>query len=108
MKILNIELTNVCPLHCPQCYCTNEGGRYLDLTKAKHTVDEAVSNGVVLVNLSGGETLCYPDLVELIRYISDEGALVNIATSGWGFDRNMLDKLLDAGVNEISISPFNK
>ena len=104
MKILNIELTNVCPLRCPQCYCTNEGGRHLDLAKAKHAVDEAVSNGVELVNLSGGETLCYPDLDALIRYIADRGALANIATSGWGFDRDVLRKLLDAGVNEISVS----
>ena len=104
MKIINIELTNVCPLHCPQCYCKNEGGKHIDLSKAKRAVDEAVSDGVTLVNLSGGETLCYPDLYELISYSSHTGVSVNIAISGWGFDCKTLDRLLAAGVNEISVS----
>lgn len=104
MDGMNLELTTACPLHCPQCYCTLEGGRHLDLEVAKAKLKEAGEHGVHLVHLSGGETMCYPDLYELVAYAAECCGTVHVALSGYHFDEAALDSLIQAGVSGIFIS----
>lgn len=101
---MNIELTNKCPLKCPQCYCSLNGDKYIDYEIAKTKIKEAAEHGVNTINMSGGETLCYPWLYELTSYASKLCQNVNIAISGCFFDKNVLRKLLKAGVTSISVS----
>ena len=86
LETLNLEVTTACPLKCPQCYCTIESGRHLDLKIAKHRVDEAADLGVKVLLISGGETMCYPNLYELIQYSSPKIKEIKIAISGIFFD----------------------
>lgn len=101
---INVELTNKCPLHCPQCYCSLEGDKNIDLDLAKTKIREASEHGVSVVNLSGGETLCYPWLVDLVAYASKLCKHVNIAISGCFFDEKVLQSLVRAGITMISVS----
>ncbi|MBO6159499.1 MAG: radical SAM protein [Firmicutes bacterium] len=101
---MNIELTTACPLHCPQCYCTLEGGKHIPLETAKKMLAEAASLGVQHVELSGGETLCYPHLVELVAYARSLDIAPSIAISGWHFDARVLQELVDAGIDMICLS----
>lgn len=101
---MNIELTTCCPLHCPQCYCTLEGGKHIPLDVAKKRIAEGAAHGVKLLHLSGGETMCYPHLYEIVAYAAQAGIQVNVALSGWHFDQTALDRLIAAGVNGIFIS----
>jgi len=101
---INVELTNSCPLRCPQCYCHLEGGKHIDPEVAKARIREAADHGAITVSLSGGETLCYPYLYELIEYAAGKVENVNVALSGWHFDSEVLKKLVDAGVTGICIS----
>lgn len=91
-------------MHCPQCYCQFEYGKNLDLEVAKHRVDEAIPLGLKSVNLSGGETLCYPHLYELIEYIAKKDLRPYIAISGALFDQVVYEKLVKAGTYEICVS----
>lgn len=104
MDGMNIELTTCCPLHCPQCYCTLEGGKHIDLDVAKSKIDEAAKHGVYLVQLSGGETICYPHLFDLVAYASNKIKTVNVALSGWHFNHDVIKKLIDSNVGGIYIS----
>ena len=63
---MNLELTQVCPLQCPQCYVVS-GARHMERDLALQRIREAAAFGVRHINLSGGETLCYPYLSDLIR-----------------------------------------
>lgn len=101
---MNIELTTACPLRCPQCYCSLEGGKHIPLQTAITRLRQAKALGVKHVELSGGETLCYPHLYELIQEAHDLGIESNIAISGWHFDQNVLNHLIDAGLNHIFVS----
>lgn len=101
---MNLELTSRCPLRCPQCYCDLYKGKDLALDKALYWLDNAAKAGVRWVNLSGGETMCYPHLHELIRFCRDHGLGSNVALSGWGIDEDSLQKLIDCGVSNIYIS----
>lgn len=102
--LMNLELTDQCPLRCPQCYCDLTGGRELPLEKAVYWIKEAWKNGVRTVNLSGGETLCYPHLNTLISECSRRGMEPNIAVSGYGLTKERLKQLIECGVKDICVS----
>jgi len=101
---MNIELTTVCPLRCPQCYCSLEGGKHIPYEVAAKYIRQAKAFGIKHVELSGGETLCYPYLFELIQLAHEVGLEVNIAISGWHFDEICLDRLIQSGVSNIFVS----
>ena len=104
MQGINLEVTTCCPLSCPQCYCSLEGGKHLELTIAKKKIDEAYKHGVKIAHISGGETLCYPHIYELLKYISGYGITANIAISGYTFNEGILEKLILSGVSGIFVS----
>jgi radical SAM protein with 4Fe4S-binding SPASM domain len=103
-EIMNIELTTRCPLRCPQCYCDLNRGQDIKKEIAFKYIDQAADLKIPFINLSGGETLIYPYLTELLERISSRGLSSAISISGWGFDPARLLKLKRAGVDEIYVS----
>lgn len=103
-EIMNIELTTRCPLRCPQCYCDLNQGKDIKKEIAIKYIEEAASLQIPYINLSGGETLLYPYLTDLLELISISGLNSAIAISGWGFDQARLEELKRAGVDEIYVS----
>lgn len=104
MESLNLELTTECPLNCPQCYCTLNVGKHLPLEEALFWIEDAHRCGITTLNLSGGETMCYPNLYDVIRAASERHMACNVALSGYRFDQNALSSLISAGVSGIFIS----
>lgn len=103
-SLMNLELTTRCPLRCPQCYCDLTGGKDLPLEEALYWLEEAARNHVRSINLSGGETVCYPHLTQLIQKCHDLGMEANIALSGYGVTKESLQEWIDAGVHGIYVS----
>ena len=103
-RLMNLELTTRCPLHCPQCYVHLNTGEDMPLDTALYWLREGKRAGVTFVCLSGGETLCYPHLPELIRECKKLGITSAIALSGIYADRECLQGLIADGVSEIFIS----
>ena len=100
---MNLELTQYCPLHCPQCYVV-PGARHMPLETALRRIRDAASAGVGHVNLSGGETLCYPYLRELIRECKRLNLISAVSLSGALADQEVLRELIRDGVSEIYVS----
>lgn len=103
-EIMNIELTTRCPLRCPQCYCDLHQGKDIDKETAFKYIEQAAHLKIPFINLSGGETLAYPYLTDLVASINAKGLSSAIAISGWGFDADKLEELKSAGVDEIYVS----
>jgi pyrroloquinoline quinone biosynthesis protein E len=101
---MNVELTTICPLSCPQCYCKLEGGKNIDKDKAIDWIRQGGEMGVRSVLLSGGETLCYPHLYEVVSAAARYCEVVYTALSGYNFTNEVLDKLIEAGISGIFIS----
>lgn len=101
---INIELTTYCPLHCKQCYCTLEGAKYISKEIAIRAMHQAADLGATHVELSGGETMCYPHLYELIAAARSVDLEPSIAISGWGINDSTVEKLIDAGIDSIYVS----
>ena len=103
-RMMNLELTTRCPLHCPQCYVHLNTGEDMELDTALYWLREGKKVGVELACLSGGETLCYPHLSELIRACKEWGITSAIALSGIYASKECLEGLISDGVDEIYIS----
>lgn len=102
---MNLELTTVCPFRCPQCYCNMENTKHLDFEVAKKRLKEASMLGLRSLSISGGETMCYPHLVDVIAYAKKCGIPgVHAAFSGWNLKKTIIEKMIDAGLSSISIS----
>ena len=101
---MNLELTSQCPLHCPQCYCHLQSGRHMPLPVAENYLRQAGELGVRVVNLSGGETMCYPWITEMVALAHRYCGEVDVALSGYGITPESLDALLEAGVTGFYVS----
>ena len=102
---LNLELTNVCPFRCPQCYVPSGGKtRFLSRETALGWIRDADRNGIRYVNMSGGETLCYPFLEELIRECAGRGMKASVSISGASASKEKLLGLHAAGISSICVS----
>lgn len=101
---MNVELTTCCPLRCPQCYCSLTGGKNIDLQVAIYWIKEGAKFGVKEVMLSGGETLCYPHLFEVVSAARKYCGGANVALSGYNFTQDAYNRLIDAGVSGIYVS----
>ena len=102
--MLNLELTTRCPLHCPQCYCDLHRGKDMPLERAMTLLQQAAEMGVANINLSGGETMVYPHLYELLEQCRSLGLYAAVALSGYGVNEATLQKLITSGVSEIYVS----
>ncbi|MPQ43829.1 radical SAM/SPASM domain-containing protein [Clostridium tarantellae] len=103
-KLINIEVTDRCPLECPQCYCKLNVGKDINKNLALNIIRQATELNVEYINISGGETLLYPHLLELINACHRNKIFPNIAISGWGFTELILNKLIYNGINYIFVS----
>lgn len=103
-EMINIELTTRCPLRCPQCYCDLHRGKDIDPKLALKYIEQAAQLNIPYISLSGGETLVYPHLTELLQSIRAKGLHSAIAVSGWGLDAVKLQELKNAGTGEIYVS----
>ncbi len=81
-----IELGNVCNLHCRMCPREHEYGKAMDvgfmpLDKAMRIVDE-IYPYLDSIGLTGlGETILYPHLLEIVRYIKSKKKSIVITIS---------------------------
>ena len=80
------------------------GGKNIDLKTAIHWIEEDAKYGVKEVMLSGGETLCYPHLYDVVSAARKYCGGANVALSGYGFTQEVYEQLIDAGVTGIYIS----
>jgi pyrroloquinoline quinone biosynthesis protein E len=101
------ELTHRCPLHC--VYCSNplelaHRSDELPTEAWSRVFNEAAQSGVLQADLTGGEPLARPDILELIRAARVAGLYVNLITSGMPLDESRLEQLVDAGLDHFQLS----
>lgn len=99
-------LTDRCSFKCPYCRGLRKdvAGGDLQFTQAMYTLKLWVEDGLRNVRFSGGEPTLYPRLVELIKYCKDNGVKrIAVSTNG-ASSMKMYQRLIDAGVNDFSIS----
>jgi pyrroloquinoline quinone biosynthesis protein E len=101
------ELSYRCPLRCSYCSNPLDWARHrdeLDTATWLRVFREAEDLGVVQLNLTGGEPLVRDDLEELVAGARKLELYTNLITSGLPLERARLEKLRDAGLNNVQVS----
>ena len=101
------ELTHRCPLHC--VYCSNplemlRRDTELSTQEWSRIFQEANQLGVLQADLTGGEPLARPDIIDLVRAARSAGLYVSLITSGMPLDEPRLRCLLEAGLDHLQLS----
>ena len=91
-KVLQVEITNYCPLNCPQCYKKRETSD-IKLNVLKEVVDEAAVLGVKRIMLNGGETTMHPNFWEIVEYINKNEIIPVCFTSGFNVNNKFVDEM---------------
>jgi len=95
-------VTSRCNFSCT--YCRKRTQPDLPLEDALRTLKIWTDEGLKNVRFSGGEPTIYPHLLELVTYVKVRGVeQIAISTNG-SANRELYDQLIEAGVNDFSIS----
>ena len=95
----NLELLPLCNMNCDMCFVRlspeemKRQGRLRTLEEWKSVVKEIAQEGVLFLQLTGGEPLLYPDFKELYSFIRSQGIIVTINTNGTLIDEEWADSL---------------
>ncbi len=113
MEEICVELTNFCPADCVHCssHASIESiGSHIPLMKLREIIDDLYLLGCSIFEISGGEPLYHPNLLEVIQYAKRKGMEVRLYTSGQfipssggntGISQEKARKLLNAGTDKI-------
>jgi PqqA peptide cyclase len=101
------ELTYRCNLQCPYCYnplALHEYHDELSTAQWSTVLEEAAELGVVQTHFSGGEPTLRRDLAPLVEAAERAGLYTNLITQGTFLHDELLDQLLDKGLDHVQIS----
>ena len=80
------ELTPLCNLDCKMCYVHLKAGQMdrslLTGEQWKQIIGQAIENGLIRADLTGGECLTHPDFKEIYLYLLSQGIKVTVLTNG--------------------------
>jgi pyrroloquinoline quinone biosynthesis protein E len=95
-------------LQCPYCYNPLNFGSYrqeVDSSTWCRIIDEAAELGVMQLHISGGEPTLRPAVCcAIVRHARQRELYSNLITQGTFLSDDLLDRLLDAGLDHIQIS----
>lgn len=101
---VHMEVTEKCPLCCPQCYCDMSKSKELPWKLAKDIAEQIIKMRVPRVLLTGGEPLLYPHLINLIQIFSNNNVETEVSSSGFGLTSKYLKELSESGLTRLHIS----
>lgn len=105
--LVALEVTRRCNLHCIHCRAlANPEGAEDELATDEITglFDQLAERTRPIVILTGGEPLLRDDIFEIARYGKDLGFHMAMAPNGTLMDEAVAQRMLDAGIDRISIS----
>jgi len=100
------EAVNTCNAKCKTCFhwqnSPDEG--ILNTFQAKTAIGKLADSGLTSLTLSGGEPLMRKDIPEIIRFAKLKGIEVELQTNGLLVTERQAWKLVDAGLDTVTIS----
>lgn len=99
--LMQVELTEACNLRCRFCY-NSQKPRYN--VHAFEILDKLADQGVMQVNLTGGEPLAHPQFFDILRHACELFPNVVLLSNGSLMNRDILDKIHDTKVTSVNIS----
>lgn len=111
LNTIYLYLTDSCNLRCSHCWITpayNRTGeninKKIDIKYLKKAIIDAKSIGLSCIKLTGGEPFLRKDIFDLIDFLSLNDIMVDIETNGTLLNEEIVKRLNDSSVNQVSIS----
>lgn len=80
---INLHILEACNFRCRHCFSKFGTKETLPVEDWKKIVDNCIAGAdVAEFNITGGEPMLYPGLVELVQYIRNKGVKVSLITNG--------------------------
>lgn len=103
-QVAALELTYRCNHKCLFCSCPWESEENykkdeLSLEQWFAAIDELMKNGVTSFTLTGGEPLMRKDLLQIMEYILQKGAKLNLISNGRKVDDDFLDYIAKSKIS---------
>ncbi len=97
---MEIEFSRICNFRCSYCYVEEKSGCGEELAREeiKDVILQAKALGARKIIILGGEPSIYPHLVEMLRFIGNEGLKAEIFTNGTGITRDLAAVLAEEKV----------
>jgi hypothetical protein len=96
-----IEVTDSCDLACPGCFRHRlEGHRSLDVIRDEIRLCQKATN-CERIAIAGGEPLLYPQLADVVAFISEQGMKPVLMTNGQRLTRDFALELKKAGLAQF-------
>lgn len=108
--VVNIQLSNYCPLKCPFCFMPQNERRDMPMTMLTSLLKELSDIGCRTILYGQGEPMVSGDILKAVELAHNASFNVRIATSGAGCTYNKLRRLYELGLTElhVSINSFNR
>ena len=105
------ELTTACNLNCRICYVHEpvEENNKSPLLPASFWIDtarQAVEAGMLILSITGGETLLYPELDTLLGELSHMGILISLNTNGTLIDERQTVRLSGFSLAKVNLTLY--
>jgi len=109
-RLIDIELSNRCNLHCKMCWFHGENGigdRFKDQELSTYEIFSLVDQleeYAPAIYVGGSEPFIREDFLEILRYIRSKNISVSFTTNGTLLDSGIIEKLVGLGVDTIYFS----
>ena len=98
-------MTYRCNEKCIHCYIDDQRfEKELSFEDYRSIINQLTEMGCISILLTGGEASLHPDFIEVAKYASYKGLLVDIYTNGYNISKSLLEKMIALRPNSISFS----
>ena len=99
-----IPLTRSCNLQCVMCNIRGSKAEDLDSNTMFGLINEAVSMGIGMAILTGGEPLLREDIFDICKFCRERKMAVILSTNGTLINAHIARQLLSSGVTHVNFS----
>ncbi|GMT49673.1 MAG: hypothetical protein IEMM0008_1212 [bacterium] len=98
-----LEPTKKCNLYCEGCY-SDASGKHKSLDQVKDEVLTFIKlRNFDSMSIAGGDPLTHPDIIEIVRFVAEQGLKPILNTNGLALTEELLHELKDAGLIGVTI-----
>lgn len=107
-RLLDIEATNSCNFRCLMCPTGNHSMRrktgFMTEEVYQKIIDEIRETRTPLRFIQWGEPLLHPHILKFLRIAHEHGILTHLNTNGSKLSREVIEELIDSGLDSIKFS----
>jgi MoaA/NifB/PqqE/SkfB family radical SAM enzyme len=107
LRSIELAVTYACQAQCHKCYAKDLSvpeREPLSISQIRTIINDAMTLGLIHVNITGGEPTLRSDILDVIRACHPRQIMVSLVTNALALSKEKMQALKQAGLNTIQIS----